>query len=55
MAMNLGIERNLLLRATGAAGQPTGLENNSDIAVINRASASCSYLRRNPRNRGDKS
>lgn len=39
MAMNLGIERNLV-RATGAAGQPTGLENNSDITVITRASAS---------------
>ena len=38
MAMNLGIERNLL-RATGAAGQPTGLENNSEITVINRAQA----------------
>ena len=38
MAMNLGIERNLL-RATGATGQPTGLENNSDITVINRAQA----------------
>ena len=36
--MNLRIERNLL-RATGATGQPTGLENNSDITVINRAQA----------------
>ena len=39
IAMNLGVERNLL-RATGATGQPTGLENNTDIEVINRASAS---------------
>ena len=39
IAMNLGIERNLL-RATGVTGQPTGLENNTDIQVINRASVS---------------
>ena len=39
IAMRLGIERNLL-RATGASGQPFGLENNADIQVLTRASAS---------------